>query len=114
MANEAVIKGDYEGFLDFCAENTKWSFVGDRMLEGKEQVKQYMKDTYLEPPKFDVKRIIEDGDFVTVIGEISLKNANGSYDHFDYCDNWRFESGKMAELKAFVVEKKTASVVNTP
>src|SRR5690606_33880247 len=108
-ANEAVAKGDYEGFLAFCTEDTIWIFVGDRILEGKKQVRQYMKDTYLEPPKFNVEMIIEEGDFVTVMGEISLINANGYYDHFDYCDIWRFENGKMIELKAFVVEKRAAS-----
>lgn len=105
-ANEAVAKGNYEGFLAFCTEDTKWNFVGGQTLEGKEEVRQYMKDTYLEPPKFHIETIIEDGDFVVVVGEISLKNATGSYDHFDYCDYWRFDNGKMAALKAFVVAKK--------
>jgi ketosteroid isomerase-like protein len=29
-ANEAVSKGDYEGFLEYCTEDTKWIFVGDQ------------------------------------------------------------------------------------
>ncbi|WP_270089112.1 nuclear transport factor 2 family protein [Sphingobacterium sp. SYP-B4668] len=106
IANLAVAKGDYEGFLDFFTEDTIWNFVGDRVLEGKEQVHQYMKEVYLVPPKFTVERVIEQGDFVTVLGQISLKNTLGLYVHFDYCDNWRFENGKIAELKAFVIQKK--------
>jgi ketosteroid isomerase-like protein len=105
-ANEAVAKGDYEGFLAFCSEDTKWIFVGDQILDGKEAVRQYMKENYLEPPKFTVENVIADGDFVTVMGQISLKNKDGSDTHFDYCDNWHFENGKIAALKAYVVEKK--------
>jgi ketosteroid isomerase-like protein len=52
-----------------------------------------------------VEKTIEDGDFVMVTGGIRLKNKDGQYEHFDYCDLWRFEDGKIAELKAFVIEK---------
>lgn len=105
-ANEYVSKGDYESFLAYCTSDTKWVFVGERILNGKEEVRAYMKEFYIEPPVFDVELAIEDGDFVTVTGSISLKNKTGKYEHFNYCDIWRFEDGKIAELKAFVVEKK--------
>ena len=105
-ANEYVSKGDYESFLAYCTSETKWVFVGERVLNGKEEVRAYMKEFYIEPPVFDVELAIEDGDFVTVTGTISLKNKTGKYEHFNYCDIWRFENGKIAELKAFVIEKK--------
>ncbi len=105
-ANEFVKNGDYESFLAYCTSNTKWVFVGERILNGKEEVRDYMKEFYKEPPVFSVEKDIEDGDFVMVTGEIRLKNKEGKYEHFDYCDIWRFEDGKIAELKAFVIEKK--------
>ena len=105
-ANAHVSKGDYESFLAYCTSDTKWVFVGERILSGKEEIRAYMKEFYIEPPVFDVELAIEHGDFVTVTGHISLKNKNGKYEHFDYCDIWRFEHGKIAELKAFVIEKK--------
>lgn len=105
-ANEFVKNGDYESFLAYCTPNTKWVFVGERILNGKEEVRAYMKEFYLEPPVFSVEKAIEEGNFVMVTGEIQLKNKAGKYEHFDYCDIWRFEDGKIAELKAFVIEKK--------
>lgn len=105
-ANEFVKEGDYESFLAYCTQDTKWVFVGERILEGKDKVRTYMKEFYLEPPVFTVENTIEDGRFVTVTGEITLKAANGTYNRYDYCDLWRFENGKIAELKAFVIEKK--------
>jgi len=106
-ANEFVKKGNYESFLVYCTQDTKWVFVGERILEGKDKVREYMKEFYLEPPVFTVEKTIEDGSYVTVTGEITLKAANGTYNHYDYCDVWRFENGKIAELKAFVIEKKS-------
>jgi ketosteroid isomerase-like protein len=105
-ANEFVKKGNYENFLVYCTQDTKWVFVGERILEGRDKVREYMKEFYLEPPVFTVEKTIEDGSYVTVTGEITLKAANGTYNYYDYCDVWRFENGKIAELKAFVIEKK--------
>lgn len=107
QANEFVKKGNYESFLAYCTQDTKWVFVGERILDGRDKVRTYMKEFYLEPPVFTVEKTIEDGSYVTVTGEITLKAANGTYNHYDYCDIWRFENGKIAELKAFVIEKKT-------
>lgn len=106
QANEFVKKGNYEDFLTHCTPDTKWVFVGERILEGKDKVRAYMKEFYVEPPVFTVETTIEEGSMVTVTGEITLKAPNGIYHHYDYCDIWRFENGKIAELKAFVIEKE--------
>jgi len=103
-ANEAVSKGDNEGFLSFCTEDTEWTFVGDRVLRGKEAVRQYMAVEYLQPPQFKVESLISEGDFVIAIGKINSKDENGKIAAYDYCDVWRFENGKMAALKAFVIK----------
>jgi uncharacterized protein len=106
-ANAAIMKGDYEGFLKFCTEDTQWTFVGDRILQGKEAVRQWMASTYKEPPQFEVHRMIAEGDYVIATGEISLKNEVGTAARHAYCDVWRFREGKMAELQAFVIEAGT-------
>ena len=103
-ANLAITNGDNEGFLSFCTEDVKWNFVGDHTLEGKEAVRKYMEKTYIEPPKFDIENLIAEGNYVTAIGKISLRNENGKTENFEYCDVWRFQEGKMAELKAFVIK----------
>jgi uncharacterized protein len=103
-ANAAITAGDYEGFLAHCTEDTEWVFVGDRTLRGKEAVRQWMAATYTEPPKFMVEHLIAEGDFVTAIGNIDLKEPNGETARYLYCDVWRFRDGKMAGLKAFVIK----------
>lgn len=103
-ANAAITRGNHEEFLEYCTDDTHWTFVGDQVLQGKEAVRQYMAKAYIEPPKFDVKNLIAENDFVTAIGNISLKDENGKTTHYSYCDVWRFRDGKMAELTAFVIE----------
>jgi ketosteroid isomerase-like protein len=103
-ANAAITKGDNEGFLSYCTEDTQWTFVGDRILHGKEAVRQWMATTYVEPPKFMVENLIAEDEFVTAIGEISMKDESGESSTYLYCDVWRFRDGKMAGLKAFVIK----------
>jgi ketosteroid isomerase-like protein len=104
-ANEAITRSDFEGFLIHCTDETVWNFLGDRTLKGKEAVRQYMAETYKEPPKFKVQQLIEDGDYLAAVGEITLKDEHGKAADFSYCDVWRFENGRMAELNAFVIPR---------
>ncbi|MEX0771996.1 MAG: nuclear transport factor 2 family protein [Balneolales bacterium] len=103
-ANAAVSKGNYEEFLQYCTDDTKWTFIGDQVLNGKEAVRRWMLNEYIEPPQNDVKNLIAENDYLTVLGHIAVKNKNGKTNQYSYCDVWRFRDGKMAELMAFVVE----------
>ncbi len=103
-ANDSITKGDNEGFLKFCTEDVIWNFIGDQIITGKEAVRAYMNQTYIEPPQFDVENLVAEDDFVTAVGKISLKDDSGKVVNYSYCDVWRFENGKMAELRAFVIE----------
>ena len=101
-ANAAIAQGDNEGFLSFCTDDTEWTYVGDKTLQGKEAVRRYL-EAVEEPPNFTVTAMIAEGDFVTALGDIITKDADGKSVHQSYCDVWRFRDGKMAELKAFVI-----------
>ena len=102
-ANAALKRGDHEGFLAHCTDDTHWTFVGDRVLEGKDAVRQYMAEAYAVPPQFEMTDMIEAGDHLTAIGEITLTEA-GKATRYAACDVWRLRDGKLAELRAFVVE----------
>ena len=102
-ANAANAAGDYEGFLAFCADDTEWTFVGDKTLKGKEAVRRWMATAYAEPPKFTVATLIAEGDFVTALGDITMEDEDGKPAHYSYCDVWRFRGGKIAGLRAFVI-----------
>ncbi len=105
QANAAVSRGDHEGFLAFCTDDTEWTFLGDRTLSGKDAVRQWMADSYrAAPPKLHVHRMVAEGDFLTAVGDIVLTDDNGRTSRHAYCDVWRLRDGKLATLHAFVVE----------
>ena len=103
-ANAAVAAGDYDKFLTFCADDTEWNFVGDRVLKGKEAVREWMTAEYAEPPVNNVADLIAEGDFLTAVGNITVKGKDGKTTNYEYCDVWRFRGDKIVELKGFVIK----------
>jgi len=103
-ANAAIAQGDYEGFLSFCTDDTEWTYVGEKTFRGKDAVRQYLKVSSEMPPEFTVTHLIAEGDFVTALGAITMKDESGKMIHHSYCDVWRFREGKMVELRAFVIK----------
>lgn len=103
MANAAIDRGDHEEFLTFCTDDTVWNFVGEQVLRGKDEVRRYMAETYLAPPVVEVTQLVAEGDFVTAMGKIKLKDAEGNWNAYEYCDVWKFRDGKLHQLRAFVV-----------
>lgn len=104
--NAAIARGDNEGFLAFCADDTEWTFVGDKTLRGKQAVRQWMETTYLQPPDFEVADLVAEGDLLVASGSLSVKDKDGKEARSSYCDIWRFSGGKIVALKAFVVTVK--------
>jgi uncharacterized protein len=105
-ANAAIAKGDIDGFLAHCTDDTEWTFVGQQTLLGKEAVRQYMKEAYIHPPRFDVAEMIAENDLVTAMGNLTLTGPDGKETHYAYCDVWRFRGDLIAELRAYVVQIK--------
>ena len=105
QANACVAKGDNEGFLAYCTEDTVWEFVGDQILQGKQVVRDYIEATYVEPPHFDIEKIIEEDNHIIAVGKINMRDEAGKLKNFDYCDVWQIRDGKLYTLKAFVIEK---------
>lgn len=105
--NAAIAAGDNEGFLAFCADDTEWTFVGDKTLKGKEAVREWMATTYVEPPSVSVSHLIAEEEFLTAVGEVIMNDKDGKAATYSYCDVWRFRDGKIVELKAFVIPAGT-------
>jgi uncharacterized protein len=103
-ANAAIDRGDIEGFLSHCTEDLQWTAVGDMTLSGKDAVRRWMATAYATPPTYNVDEMIAEGDVLVAIGEIMAKDEDGRSVPHRYCDVWRLRSGKLAELRAFVVK----------
>jgi len=102
QANQAFSRRNYEEFLAYCTEDTTWTYVGDRTLEGKDKIREYLATAYHEST-FQTEKFIEEGEYLVAIGWIKMKDKEWKLKSYSFCDVWKFRDGKMAELKAFVI-----------
>ena len=100
-----------EGFLSFCADEVAWTMVGHKTVKGKTAIREWLAAMDIEPPKFTVDNVIAEGDFATAYGDMTMKDKNGKWEPYAYCDIYRFRDGKIAELSSFVI--KTAAKAET-
>lgn len=104
-ANAEMSAGNPEGFLAHCTDDIVWEMVGDETITGKAAVLAWAKKTYAAaPPEFTMDHWIVDGDWLAVRGEITIQDAKRGPVHSKYCDLWRIEGGRLAELRAFAIE----------
>jgi len=115
--NDAFLENNFEGFLDFCADNVQWTMVGERSVKGKEPIREWMKSMAgenSEPPKFTVDDpLIADGDFVVARGDMTMKDKDGKQGHYTFCDVYRFRDERIIELNSFVIKNEPKSEAQT-
>jgi uncharacterized protein len=78
--------------------------VGNKTIQGKDAIGEWMASMDMEPPKFTVDNVIAEGDFVAAHGEMTIKDKDGKVIPYAYCDIYRFRGDKIVELRAFVIE----------
>jgi ketosteroid isomerase-like protein len=108
--NASFAEGNMEGFLSFCAEDVKWTMVGEKSVRGKGSIREWMSSMGdSEPPKFTVDNIVSEGDVVVANGEMTMKDKDGNTGSYSYCDFYRFTDGRISELISYVVKTEPAN-----
>jgi ketosteroid isomerase-like protein len=104
QANAAVARGDYEGFLAHCTDDVEWVFVGDTTPE-REGGRASVHEDDVRPAAPTSRSMTDRGPRLRHgTGDIRVKDETGKVVHSAYCDVWRFRDGKIAGLRAYVVE----------
>ena len=104
QANDAFARNDMEGFLELCTENIQWTMAGEKTVAGKRAIREWLKSMDPGAPVIKVDQIAADGDYVFCCGSLKMKDKEGRQAPFDYCDVYRFQGDRIAELKAFLVK----------
>ncbi len=103
QANAAFAKSDTEAFLGLCTDDVVWSMVGDQTVSGKEQIRKWMASMGGDPPRVTVDQIVVDGDSAIAEGQMTMADGSGRQQSYAYCDVYRFRGGRIAELRAYVI-----------
>jgi ketosteroid isomerase-like protein len=107
--NASFAENNTEGFLAACADDVKWTMVGEKSVIGIPAIREWMAQMKeAEPPKFTVDKLIAEGDSVVCCGDMTMKDKDGKTEPYGYCDVYSFSGGKIAELTSYVVKTTEA------
>ena len=106
-ANALLADGKTEEFLLLCAEDIEWTLLAETpsTMKGREAIRAFMASSSKEcsePPKFTVDNVIAEGEFVVANGDMAMTSKEGETVPYAYCDIYRFQNGKIAELRTFI------------
>ncbi len=105
--NEAFSKNDQEFILNNMSDDIVWDFVGDRKVEGKEAVKEFMKPmSEVETLKLEMEQIITHGRTAAATGKMKIREGSGEIKSFAFADFY-----VLSGLKTPKVKKMTSYVV---
>jgi ketosteroid isomerase-like protein len=102
--NNAFAENNLEKVLSFCADDLTWTMVGDTTVRGKDAIRQWMASMDPQTPQITVRDTVAEGDLVIARGDMRMQEKkNGPAIPYTFCDIYRFEGDKVAELTAFVI-----------
>lgn len=107
--NAAFAENKMEDFLSLCAEGFEWNLVGEKTIEGKEAVREFlssMETTDCESPLFTVDKMIAEGDSVICYGDMLMKEK-GENVPYSFCDVYQIKNDEIVRLQSFIVKHKT-------
>ena len=101
--NEAFAENNLERVLSFCTDDLTWTMVGDTTVRGKDAIRKWIASMDPQPPQLTIQQTVAEGDFVVTRGDMRMQQKNGPWVPYTFCDIYRFEGDKVAELTAFVI-----------
>jgi uncharacterized protein len=102
--NTSFADGETEVFLENCKPDVVWKMVGEETRTGVDAIRKFMASMGdMEPPKFSAINVIGEGDYVAANGDMTMRNKDGKTESYSFCDIYRFDGDKIAELTSYVV-----------
>ena len=108
QANNAFSRNDMEAFLALCTDNIVWTMAGESTVTGKKAIREWMKSMGPGTPAIKVDQVVAEGDVACATGSFTMKDKDGHEAPFEFCDVYRFQGDRVAELKAYVIKRKQA------
>ncbi|MBX3288511.1 MAG: nuclear transport factor 2 family protein [Acidobacteria bacterium] len=111
--NASFTKNDTEEFLGHCTEDIVWTMAGEKTVTGKNNIREWMSSMEgHEPPAFTTDLLIAEGNGVVCSGNMTMKDADGVKNSYNYCDIYQFSGDKVSSLTSFVVKEKSEEESN--
>jgi len=106
--SEAFSHHDFEAAYPYLADDVRWNLVGERLVEGKEQVIAVCRESaaYLMGVTTDFLkfRTVVTDDCVVIDSVAEYTDKEEKTSRVASCDIYDFTNGKVSEISSYTVE----------
>jgi ketosteroid isomerase-like protein len=104
---DAFDSNDVDGILDLLTDDVEWHMLGDQVISGKDELKEYFsKNAGMKLLSSTKDHIIIEGDRAAVDGNVQCAGKNGETMDMYYCDVYELEKGKVKKIVSYTVNKR--------
>jgi ketosteroid isomerase-like protein len=108
--NDGFAENNLEKVLSFCTDDFTWTMVGETTVTGKDPIRKWIASMNPQPPRFTIQQSVAEGNVVITRGDMTMQEKkDGPSIPYAFCDIYRFEGDKVAELTAFVIRTDKTS-----
>lgn len=106
IVNDGFRKNDPEIFLNYCSDTVRWTMLGAFEAEGTEAIRKFFNGNPTSTEEADIRlgQTIAEGDQVASTGTMKMKEKDGHMVEYAFCDIYRFEGEKIAEMSSYLVK----------
>lgn len=108
--NEAFSNNDLDFILNNMSDNIVWNMIGEKTIEGKKAVKEFMEPmSKIETLELELLGIVSREQSAAAHGRMKIKDSSGGIKSFGFADFYEFEGiniPKVSKMTSYVVENK--------
>lgn len=101
--NEAFSKNNLDFILNNMSDDIVWDFVGEKTMNGKDEVREFMKPmNEMRTMEMELLQIISREQSAAANGRMKIQEPSGEIKSFEFADFYEFEGLKMPKVKKMI------------
>jgi predicted SnoaL-like aldol condensation-catalyzing enzyme len=98
-------EGKFASCYDYLSDKIQWKVIGNKTLEGKEDVIKFCENMLKESANttFKNSNMIVENNNIVVEGNCKFMNEDNSEGEVNYCDVFQFEGDKISKITSYCI-----------
>ncbi len=108
--------GKFENCYSYMTEKTQWNIIGEKILQGKENIIKFCAETakYFSEvtTDFQISNIVAGESCVAIDGTAVFTNKDNKKTFVSSCDVYRFENDKLIQINFYCITTNKEGLTN--
>jgi ketosteroid isomerase-like protein len=98
-------EGKFASCYDYLSNTIQWKIVGNKTLEGKEDVIKFCENMLKESENTTFKNfnMVVENNSIVVEGNCKFMNEDNTEGEVNYCDVYKFKDDKISKITSYCI-----------